>query len=101
MAPGSSEREACEKENCVEIVSADAEGREEDEYDYSYGYDDESLNEVSDNNNEEWRAIPMTTTYKNKHQQLFAFLRNKDKIHLCIYVFTWFENYSKFRIWIF
>ena len=54
MAPGSSEREACEKENCVEIVSADAEGREEDEYDYSYGYDDESLNEVSDN--EEWRA---------------------------------------------
>ena len=101
MAPGSSEREACEKENCVEIVSADAEGREEDEYDYSYGYDDESLNEVSDNNNEEWRYLPMTTTYKNKHQQLFAFLRNKDKIHLCIYVFTWFENYSKFRIWIF
>lgn len=54
MAPGSSEREACEKENCIEIVSEDAEGREEDEYDYSYGYDDESLNEVSDN--EEWRA---------------------------------------------
>ena len=49
MAPGSSEREACEKENCIEIVSEDAEGREEDEYDYSYGYDDESLNEVSDN----------------------------------------------------
>ena len=56
MAPGSSEREACEKENCIELQSEGAEGREEDEYDYSYGYDDESLNEVSDNNEEAaWR----------------------------------------------
>ena len=48
MTPGSAEREACEAENCIEIVSEDeAEGREdEDEYDYSYGYDDQTLNEV-------------------------------------------------------
>ena len=51
LSPGSAEREACEAENCIEIVSEDtAEGRgeEEDEYDYSYGYDDETLNEVDD-----------------------------------------------------
>jgi hypothetical protein len=46
MESGSSARSICEKENCIEIETPDDPEAMEDEYDYSYGTDDESDNEV-------------------------------------------------------
>ena len=41
MEKGSTEREECEKQNCIEILVPRDPKDLEDEYDYSYGYDDD------------------------------------------------------------
>ena len=44
LEKGSPERDQCETENCIEMPRHQEEI--EEEYDYSYGYEDESVNEI-------------------------------------------------------
>ena len=44
LEEGSAERDQCEKLNCIEIAKSEDLGL--DEYDYSYGYEDDAANEV-------------------------------------------------------
>ena len=48
LVKGSAEREQCRKENCIEIEVPKTAKELEEEYDYAYGYEDDSAVPSSD-----------------------------------------------------